>query len=62
MRIKALVSFAGILTMHKGEELEHDNPVVLQDLLQAGYVEEIKRPPPKGTKKTILEEVLPDEG
>lgn len=47
MKIRALTSFSGILSMYKGEEMEYDNGVVLQDLLQAGYIEEIKE-----TKKT----------
>ncbi len=42
MKVKALVSFAGVVTMRKGEEKYIDNKVVCKDLLQAGYVEEVK--------------------
>jgi len=48
MRIKALVSFSGALSMRIGEEREYDNEVILSDLLQAGYIDEIK---PEKTKK-----------
>lgn len=50
MKIRALVSFSGVLSMGKGQETEYDNEVVLQDLLQAGYIEEIETPQ-KGAKK-----------
>jgi len=42
MKIKALVSFSGALSMYAGEERECSNQAVLSDLLQAGYIEEIK--------------------
>ena len=42
MRIKALTSFSGVLSMKIGEVREYDNKVVLSDLLQAKYIEEIK--------------------
>lgn len=50
MKIKALTSFCGVLTMAKGQVLEYDNEVVLQDLLQAGYIEPLESTP-KGAKK-----------
>ena len=50
MKIKALTSFTGALTMSKGQEMEYDDDVVLQDLLQAGYIEEVETPT-KGVKK-----------
>ena len=52
MRIKALKSFSGVLSMRIGEEREYDNEVVLSDLLQAGYIEEIKPEKPKKDVKS----------
>lgn len=51
MKIKALTSFSGALTMHKDEVIEYDNRVVLDDLLQAGYIVEVKDTPKRGVKK-----------
>lgn len=42
MKIKALVSFSGALSMFAGEEREYGDKAVLSDLLQAGYIEEVK--------------------
>ncbi|MGG3623859.1 hypothetical protein ABES25_09940 [Bacillus gobiensis] len=42
MKVKALVSFSGIVTMTKGEEKEISNKEIYQDLLKANYVEEVK--------------------
>lgn len=39
MKIKAKISFCGALCMTQGEVKECNDDVVLQDLLQAGYVE-----------------------
>lgn len=39
MKVKALQSFTGVLTMHKGMIADCDNEVVVRDLLEAGYVE-----------------------
>lgn len=50
MKIRAIVSFSGVISMAKGSEMEYDNDVVLQDLLQAGYIEEVETPT-KGVKK-----------
>ena len=50
MLIKANVSFAGIVTMKKGEERELEASAALSDLLRCGYVSEVKG------------EVIPDEG
>lgn len=44
MKIKALTSFAGSLTMGKGQVMECDDEVVLQDLLKAGYIERVDEP------------------
>lgn len=48
MKVRALVSFAGTFSMYKGEEKECNDKVILQDLLKAGYVEEVK-----ATKKKV---------
>ena len=39
---KALVSFAGKVSMRKGEEKEINDKVIAKDLLNARYIEEIK--------------------
>ena len=39
MKVKALQSFAGVLTMQKGKIADCDDEVVVRDLLEAGYVE-----------------------
>lgn len=41
MKIKAKVSFSGVLSMGLGEIRECDNEELLEDLIQAGYVEEV---------------------
>jgi hypothetical protein len=51
MKVKALVSFAGAFSMHKGEVKECSDPVTLQDLLSAEYVEEAKEKQTKETKE-----------
>lgn len=43
MKVKALVSFSGAFSMYKGEIKECNDKVILQDLLQAKYVEEVKK-------------------
>lgn len=42
MKIRALTSFCGALTMAKNEVLDCDNEVIVQDLLSAGYVEAVE--------------------
>lgn len=54
MKIKALTSFCGALCMAKGQEMECNDDVVLQDLLQAGYIETLESTP-KGAKKINYE-------
>lgn len=51
MKIKALVSFSGAFSMYKGEVRDYDNKIILNDLLLAGYVEEVKENTKKATKK-----------
>jgi hypothetical protein len=42
MKIKALTNFSGAFSMYKGEIRECDDKIILQDLLQAGYIEEVR--------------------
>lgn len=42
MRVKALTSFSGAISMAKGEERDIQNGVLLKDLLQAGYIETLE--------------------
>lgn len=56
MKIKALVNFSGALSMYKGEIKECSDNAILQDLLQAGYVEEVKE------QKETAREVKKNEG
>lgn len=42
MKVRALISFAGTFSMYKGEEKECNDKVILQDLLECKYVEEVK--------------------
>lgn len=51
MKIKAIVNFSGILSMAKDDEMEYNDEVVLQDLLQAGYVEYIDSPKKRSEKE-----------
>lgn len=49
MKIKALVSFSGAVSMAVGEVRDCEDRAVLDDLLQAGYVEPAEKAekPPK---------------
>lgn len=50
---KALISFTGVISMSIGEVGEITDPAVVQDLLDAGYVEAVKEDKPKkATKKS----------
>lgn len=51
MKVKALVSFTGAFSMYAGEVAECNNDVILQDLLNAKYIEEVKEV--KQTKKGV---------
>lgn len=53
MRVRALISFTGIVAMRKGEERELADKRVLKDLLNCKYVEEVeeKKTTRKGVKK-----------
>lgn len=53
MKVRALISFTGIVSMRKGEERELADKRVLKDLLNCKYVEEVeeKKSTRKGVKK-----------
>lgn len=42
MKVRALVNFAGIITMKKGDEIEINDKAIYEDLIQARFVEEVK--------------------
>ena len=42
MKYRALISFSGNITMAMGEVREIDNEGIANDLLNAGYIEELK--------------------
>lgn len=45
---KALKSFGGRVTMRRGEVKAISDPIIVKDLLNAGYIEEVK---PAGKEK-----------
>lgn len=45
MKIKALCSFAGAISMEKNEVKDCDDSLVVNDLLSCGYVEVVEIPP-----------------
>lgn len=47
MKVKAKISFCGALTMAKGETLPIDDNKVVDDLIEAGYVEVVEEKEPK---------------
>nr|DAO53802.1 MAG TPA: hypothetical protein [Caudoviricetes sp.] len=52
MKYKALISFSGTVSAVKGDTVEIADKEVAKDLLDANYIEEIKKPAPKtATKK-----------
>ena len=44
MKVKAKVSFSGIISMGKGQVKDIADEAIIKDLLKAGYVEEVKDP------------------
>lgn len=42
MKVKALKTFCGVITMYKGEERDCVDSPVLRDLLKCGYVEKVQ--------------------
>ena len=53
MKIIALKSFCGTLTMAQGEVREYGNETVLSDLLKAGYIRELSKEIP--AEQTVKE-------
>lgn len=43
MKIKATTSFAGVISMHKGQVLDCSDNAVVQDLIRCGYVKEVNQ-------------------
>lgn len=54
MAYRALRTFAGLVTMVKGEVREIENEEVAKDLLRCGFIEDLT---PKKTKSEKAEEV-----
>lgn len=50
MKIEAITSFCGVLSMAKGEVREYSDEAVLADLISAGYIKEVRADPDQ--KKT----------
>lgn len=62
MKVKAKVSFSGIVSMGLGDEREIGDETVLKDLLEAGYVEEVEKRADKAVKPDKpKKKVKPDE-
>ena len=51
MKYRALKGFSGLISMRKGEAREIKDKYIVDDLLNAGYIEPIEKPKTK-TKKT----------
>lgn len=51
MKYKALIGFSGIVSMAKGEVKDLTDKAVIEDLLNAGYIEAEKKPRRTTTKK-----------
>ena len=47
MKVKALCSFAGAISMAKGEVRDCEDPYIVDDLLSCGYVEAVETPSPE---------------
>lgn len=43
MKIKAKISFCGVISMHQGETRDIGDVKTAKDLIAAGYVEEVKK-------------------
>lgn len=56
MKYKALKSFSGIVSMVSGEVKDISDPLVIKDLVKAGYIVEVK---PAKTKAEVEAEVKP---
>ena len=64
-KYRALVSFAGKVSMSEGEVRDINNPKIEKDLLNAHYIEEILPPPapaPKSEPKKRTKKNTPKGG
>lgn len=61
MLVKALVSFAGKVSMGAGETQEVSDEATLKDLLRAGYIVEVKPKAEPKAEKPKAEAVAPKE-
>lgn len=52
MEYKALVSFAGKVSMYEGEVKDLNDKEVIQDLLKAGYIEKVETPKAPARRRT----------
>jgi hypothetical protein len=52
MAYRALISFAGAVTMAQGEVIDKIDGEIAKDLLRAGYIEEIGGDKPKTEKSS----------
>lgn len=57
MKVRALRGFAGTFTMYKGQVLECNDNVILQDLLSCNYVEEVQDKTDSKPKKETVAKV-----
>ena len=56
---KALKSFSGLISMAEGEKKDISNDFIINDLVKAGYIEEVKPAKSKETaKKATLKKKL----
>lgn len=57
MIVRAKTSFAGAFSMFKGQVLECDDNVMLQDLLSCNYIEEVQDETESKPKKETVTKV-----
>lgn len=53
MAYKALKSFSGLVSMKKGDIKEIKDQEIANDLLRAGYIEEVGGEKPKSSKSSV---------
>lgn len=53
MIVKARISFCGVVSMRMGETKDISDASILKDLLNAGYVEEVKEEKKTVKKNTV---------
>lgn len=56
MKIKALISFSGLITMGIGEVRDVENKEMVKDLLEAGYVKKVVKADKINNKEAIKNE------